>query len=45
VRLNGIVIQSIVDGRIAEEWENFDALGLLTQLGAVPAVELERSSG
>jgi predicted ester cyclase len=27
----------IVDGRIAEHWANFDQLGILTQLGAIPA--------
>jgi predicted ester cyclase len=31
-----IVISRIVDGRIAEEWVEFDALSFLQQLGAVP---------
>jgi steroid delta-isomerase-like uncharacterized protein len=36
VRGQGIVILRIVDGKIAEEWEMSDLLGLLQQLGAVP---------
>jgi predicted ester cyclase len=30
-------IDSIVNGKVAENWVNFDALGLLQQLGAIPA--------
>ena len=36
--VTGITIDRIVDGRIAEQWNNWDALGLLQQLGAVPAL-------
>jgi predicted ester cyclase len=43
VRLNGIVIQRIADGKIAEEWENFDALGVLVQLGVLPEFQLEQA--
>ncbi len=35
----GIIITRMADGRIAEEWENFDQLGLLQQLGAIPTSE------
>jgi predicted ester cyclase len=27
----------VVDGRVADNWVNFDALGLMQQLGVVPA--------
>jgi steroid delta-isomerase-like uncharacterized protein len=37
VRVSGIVICRLRDGRIVEEWEQFDLLGLLQQLGAIPA--------
>jgi hypothetical protein len=32
----GIVMARIVDGRIAEAWNNIDQLGLLKQIGALP---------
>jgi steroid delta-isomerase-like uncharacterized protein len=38
VTVSGITIDRIVDGRIAETWTNWDTLGLLQQLGAVPAM-------
>lgn len=34
--MTGIDIQRIADGKIAENWANLDALGLLQQLGALP---------
>lgn len=36
VTMTGIQIVRIADGRIAENWINADALGLLQQLGAIP---------
>lgn len=36
VTMTGMDIHRIVDGKIVEEWSNFDALGLLQQLGVVP---------
>jgi steroid delta-isomerase-like uncharacterized protein len=36
VSVNGISIQRFAGGKIAEGWDNWDQLGLLTQLGAVP---------
>jgi steroid delta-isomerase-like uncharacterized protein len=33
----GIVISRIANGNIVEEWEIFDTLGMLQQLGVVPA--------
>lgn len=35
--VTGITIDRIADGRIAESWDNWDTLGLMQQLGAVPA--------
>ena len=32
----GITIDRIAHGKIAETWENWDALGLMRQLGAIP---------
>jgi steroid delta-isomerase-like uncharacterized protein len=36
VELEGITIHRIEDGKIVEEWERYDNLGLLQQLGLVP---------
>ena len=37
VMMTGISISRLADGKIAEHWLNFDALGMLQQLGAAPA--------
>jgi steroid delta-isomerase-like uncharacterized protein len=34
--VTGITIDRIVDGRLVESWTNWDALGLMQQLGVVP---------
>ena len=39
VTVTGIVVRRIAGGKIAEAWENFDQLGLMQQLGVVPAPE------
>jgi steroid delta-isomerase-like uncharacterized protein len=36
MELTGISILRFADGKIVEEWINFDALGLMQQLGLVP---------
>ncbi|MDX6438862.1 MAG: hypothetical protein QOF45_1445 [Gaiellaceae bacterium] len=36
--VTGITIDRIVNGRIAESWTNWDTLGMLQQLGVVPAL-------
>lgn len=38
VEFSGITISRCSDGRIAEEWELTDTLGLLRQVGALPAM-------
>lgn len=37
--ISGISIDRFVDGRIVERWLQMDMLGLLQQLGAIPAPE------
>jgi steroid delta-isomerase-like uncharacterized protein len=36
VEITGITIEQFAEGKIVEEWTNYDALGLLQQLGLVP---------
>ena len=36
VTVSGITISRLEDGKIVEEWSNWDTLGMLQQLGAVP---------
>jgi len=37
VTVSGTSMQSIENGKIVEGWDNWDQLGLLVQIGAVPA--------
>jgi steroid delta-isomerase-like uncharacterized protein len=39
VTVTGTSIQRIVDGKIIEGWDNWDQLGLLVQIGALPMTE------
>jgi steroid delta-isomerase-like uncharacterized protein len=34
--VTGIDIYRVVDGRVVESWTNWDALGLMQQLGVIP---------
>jgi steroid delta-isomerase-like uncharacterized protein len=34
----GVTINRIADGKIAEQWVQFDALGMMQQLGVIPAM-------
>jgi steroid delta-isomerase-like uncharacterized protein len=36
VEFAGMTIDRIEGGKIAEEWDNYDALGLMQQIGAIP---------
>ena len=36
VRTSGISILRVADGKIAEQWDSFDNLGMLQQLGVIP---------
>lgn len=37
VTITGTSMQRIADGKIVEGWDNWDQLGLLVQIGAIPA--------
>jgi steroid delta-isomerase-like uncharacterized protein len=39
VEVTGIAIDRFSDGKIAESWGNWDTMGLLQQLGAVPQTQ------
>jgi predicted ester cyclase len=38
VESTGIIVSRIEGGKIAEDWANFDDLGLMRQLGAIPGL-------
>jgi predicted ester cyclase len=38
VTTTGVMIDRIVGGKIAEEWEEYDALGMMQQLGVIPSM-------
>lgn len=37
IEVTGNVVHRVADGRLAEGWWNWDTLGLMQQLGAIPA--------
>jgi len=37
IAVSGMTISRIVNGKAEETWANYDALGMLQQLGVVPA--------
>jgi steroid delta-isomerase-like uncharacterized protein len=39
MEITGITIEQFADGKIVEDWTNFDALGMMQQLGLVPEAE------
>ena len=39
----GMTIDRIADGKIAETWDNYDAMGMMQQLGAIPSLEEAQS--
>ena len=39
VKFTGILISRLAGGKIVEDWENSDVLGLLQQLGVIPVPE------
>ena len=36
VTVSGVTISKLEDGKVVEEWTNWDTLGMLVQLGAIP---------
>ncbi len=43
--VSGIIMSRVSGGRIEEEWNNFDALGMMQQLGVIPRPEDEGPAG
>ena len=39
VTVAGTSVERVVDGKIEETWENYDALGMMQQIGAIPSPE------
>ena len=39
VTVSGTSIERIVNGKIEETWDNYDALGMMQQIGAIPSPE------
>jgi len=39
--ITGVCIDRIVGGKIVEEWEEWDALGMMRQLGVAPVAQVE----
>jgi len=37
ITMKGIDFSRVVDGKIAEHWAQFDAMGVMQQIGAIPA--------
>jgi predicted ester cyclase len=35
--VSGLTLSRVADGKIVEEWTNWDTLGMLQQIGAIPA--------
>ncbi len=44
VEFTAMVIDRVINGKIVEEWEEFDALGLMQQLGVVPFAKVKASA-
>src|ERR687896_1205729 len=43
MEITGITIKRLSDGKIVEAWTNFDALGMMQQLGLIPEVGQEEA--
>jgi steroid delta-isomerase-like uncharacterized protein len=39
VTVAGTSIERVVDGKIEETWDNYDALGMMQQIGAIPSLK------
>jgi predicted ester cyclase len=43
VTITGLTINRISDGKIVENWSNYDALGMMRQIGAIPEPGVQSS--
>ena len=43
VEVTGISMSTVAEGKLVEDWTNFDALGLMQQLGMVPEAQQAES--
>lgn len=37
IRIAGLILDRVVDGKVVERWEQWDQMGMLQQLGLVPS--------
>lgn len=44
IKTTAMALQHIVNGKIVEEWDEFDALGMMQQMGAIPELEKSESN-
>jgi predicted ester cyclase len=44
VTTSGVMIDRIIGGKIAEEWEEYDSLGMMQQLDAEPAIAKDKAA-
>ena len=45
ITVTALTIERVVGGKIVEHWIEYDALGMMQQLGVVPPVQQNRDSG
>jgi predicted ester cyclase len=43
VTVAGMTIDRVADGKIVETWDNYDAMGMMQQLGVIPSPEQAES--
>jgi predicted ester cyclase len=41
--VSGLTLSRVADGKIVEEWTNWDTLGMLQQIGGIPAAATQAS--
>ena len=39
VEITGISMSTVAEGKLVEDWTNFDAMGMMQQLGMVPEAQ------
>ena len=44
ISLTGMTCSRVVDGKFVESWSNWDTLGMLQQLGAIPAERVDTAA-